>query len=323
MSRARCGIAFDLDGVFWRSPNVFPFSKPTLAKVIEKKIPFCFLTNGGGYPESVKMQHINDRLQMDLSYSRLIQCHTPLREHLSHIANESILVSGNRDIYKVAIEYGFTNAISTGEVISAHPDTFPFQSLHKLKELDESRKENPNLLNYDPSNISAVCILHEGDCWGSEFQVILDALVYGQKSEECDHPPFYFTNADLEWTTSYKYPRFAQGVYVGMIMDTYERLTGKELKAVQFGKPSKETFDYAENVLMAEANKLGYNEIEQVYMIGDNPAGDIVGGNNKGWKTVLLKTGVYVEGKMNAQNPTVIQENVQDAVDWIIDQHSL
>lgn len=28
-------------------------------------------------------------------------------------------------------------------------------------------------------------------------------------------------------------------------------------------------------------------------MIGDNPASDIAGGNGKGWKTILVETGVF------------------------------
>eukprot|EP01084_Bolivina_argentea_P239087 401805_1 len=321
--RARCAIAFDLDGVLWRSPNVFPFSKPTLNKVIEKQIPFVFLTNSGGYPERIKMQHINQQLKMEIDYSHLILSHTPLKQHLNHIKNDCILVSGNRDIYDVAIEYGFNNAISAGEIISAHPYTFPFPSSHKQIELDESRKNNPNILEFDPTNISAVAILNDGHCWGSELQIMIDALIYGKKVNGNDHPLFYYTNADLLWTTQYKYPRFAQGIYVGIVEDTFKRLTGKELNGIQFGKPAIETFNYAENVLINEANKLGYNDIDEVYMIGDNPDGDIIGGNNKGWKTILVKSGVYQDGKMDPQNPFIIHENAQEAVDWIIDQHSL
>jgi ribonucleotide monophosphatase NagD (HAD superfamily) len=28
-------------------------------------------------------------------------------------------------------------------------------------------------------------------------------------------------------------------------------------------------------------------------MIGDNPAGDIIGANEFGWKSILVRTGVY------------------------------
>ena len=54
MSRAAAGIAFDLDGVFWRVPNVFPWSRATVMKCIDRKIPFVFLTNSMMLPASLK-----------------------------------------------------------------------------------------------------------------------------------------------------------------------------------------------------------------------------------------------------------------------------
>ena len=49
-----------------------------------------------------------------------------------------------------------------------------------------------------------------------------------------------------------------------------------EYKAL--GKPSKETFEFAEDALREQAAERGI-EITNFYMIGDNPAGDIVGAN--------------------------------------------
>ena len=261
---------------------------------------------------------------------------------MEHLKNEDILVTGNRDIHHVAVEYGWTKAVTTGEVVTAHPTVWPYDCGHKLLPLDESRRDHPNIINYDPTNISAVAVLMDGHCWGSELQVMMDVLMFGKKMDGHDHPPFYYTGNDLQWITEYKYMRIGQGVYVNMVMDTYQRLTGKTLNAVQFGKPTKATFDYAETVLMNEAAKLGYDGIEEVYMVGDFPdtgteivgkheanlflmeliflCADIVGGNNKGWNTVLLKTGVYQDG-MDTANPTTIQENVQEGVDWICARH--
>lgn len=66
MSKARCGIAFDLDGVMWRLPHVFPFAKPSIEKVIQHKIPYVLLTNGGGSPENEKIKIVNQRLDMQV-----------------------------------------------------------------------------------------------------------------------------------------------------------------------------------------------------------------------------------------------------------------
>ena len=49
---------------------------------------------------------------------------------------------------------------------------------------------------------------------------------------------------------------------------------------------------------------------------------DIRGANNIGWKSVLLRSGVY-DGIMNSENPTTIQDNVSNAIDWIFKEHNI
>jgi HAD-hyrolase-like len=57
---------------------------------------------------------------------------------------------------------------------------------------------------------------------------------------------------------------------------------------------------------------------ENVYMVGDNPASDICGGNMYGWNTCLVKTGVFQadEGKNDEDNPASfgVFEDVLEAV---------
>lgn len=50
-------------------------------------------------------------------------------------------------------------------------------------------------------------------------------------------------------------------------------------------------------------------------MIGDNPLSDIDGANRYGWKSVLLRTGVYAGGEP-AKKPTMIADDVELAVEW-------
>jgi ribonucleotide monophosphatase NagD (HAD superfamily) len=51
------------------------------------------------------------------------------------------------------------------------------------------------------------------------------------------------------------------------------------------------------------------------YMLGDNPMSDIAGANAFGWKSALVRTGVYrdVEGPP-AHEPTFIVDDVEAAV---------
>jgi len=55
--------------------------------------------------------------------------------------------------------------------------------------------------------------------------------------------------------------------------------------------------------------------------IGDNPYADIAGANGYGWKSVLVKTGVFRPqgGENHHLHPaTAVVDHVEDAVRWII-----
>jgi ribonucleotide monophosphatase NagD (HAD superfamily) len=53
-------------------------------------------------------------------------------------------------------------------------------------------------------------------------------------------------------------------------------------------------------------------------MIGDNPAADIAGGNGKGWKTILVRTGVYQGIENDKEHPaTHIVNDMEEAVKLI------
>lgn len=55
-------------------------------------------------------------------------------------------------------------------------------------------------------------------------------------------------------------------------------------------------------------------------MVGDNPRSDIKGGNDYGWNTILVRTGVYRDGDF-VVDPSLpkpnfgIADNVQEAVE--------
>jgi len=77
-----------------------------------------------------------------------------------------------------------------------------------------------------------------------------------------------------------------------------------ELEYFYFGKPYELTSNYAENLLKSKALLLGY-ELGTIYMIGDNPKSDIKGTNDKGWVSILVKTGIFTgkDEPNDAENP--------------------
>ena len=61
-------------------------------------------------------------------------------------------------------------------------------------------------------------------------------------------------------------------------------------------------------------------------MVGDNPNSDIKGGNDYGWNTILLKSGVYKDGdfqmRPNLSKPNFgIFDNVWDGVNEALKKH--
>ena len=65
-------------------------------------------------------------------------------------------------------------------------------------------------------------------------------------------------------------------------------------------------------------------------MIGDNPKSDIAGGNASGFKTILVKTGVFrpdaatSENGNDRQNPaTYVVEDFKAAIDLIFEKEGL
>jgi ribonucleotide monophosphatase NagD (HAD superfamily) len=84
----------------------------------------------------------------------------------------------------------------------------------------------------------------------------------------------------------------------------YKAVTGVDLERVVYGKPELATYKYADEVLKAWMEEI-HNENrlpKNVYMIGDNPASDIIGGNMYGWNTCLVRTGVF-QGKEGENDP--------------------
>ena len=55
-------------------------------------------------------------------------------------------------------------------------------------------------------------------------------------------------------------------------------------------------------------------------MVGDSPDTDIIGGNENGFETFLVKTGNYKDG-MDPHNATYIVNDTYEAVNKVINLH--
>lgn len=90
-------------------------------------------------------------------------------------------------------------------------------------------------------------------------------------------------------------PRLAGAAFLECLDALFHRSTGGQpLEVRWYGKPSASTYRYAEQMLEAEASRLGLTlpVSTRLWGVGDNPAADIRGANNAGerWRSALVKT---------------------------------
>jgi ribonucleotide monophosphatase NagD (HAD superfamily) len=112
--------------------------------------------------------------------------------------------------------------------------------------------------------------------------------------------------------------------------------TGVTLQKTLIGKPSRETYIFAETRLQQHRKALvalshlaspsnvekEQDGLQRVYMVGDNPESDIRGANEyrspwgSDWFSVLVRSGVYNGVEEPAWVPRVVVGDVWDAVRW-------
>ncbi|EEB07243.1 hypothetical protein SJAG_02328 [Schizosaccharomyces japonicus yFS275] len=320
-------IAFDIDGVLLRGGDVIPGASESLRILNGEnkygiRVPYIFLTNGGGKSEEYRCNDLSQKLGIPVSTSQFIQSHTPMRMYAEKYKTVFV-VGGHLDSCRqVALEYGFKDPVIPLDVIASSPSIAPF---HTLTE-EETAVARPR--DFSKLNIEAIFVFADSRAWASDMQVILELLTsengrFGTRSSDYEHQiPIFFSNPDVIWATQYSLPRFGMGALRKCIEVLYEDVThGHKLHCIQLGKPYATTYDYAMSVLSQW--RWVHNHTRKpprnVYMVGDNPESDIKGANEHGWKSVLVRSGVfqpsYPGDKANAD---YVCDNVLEAVRFII-----
>lgn len=354
--KSTIAFAFDIDGVLVKGKDPLPEAAETLRLLQKLKIPYIFLTNGGGLTEKDHAAKVSSRLDVDIDPDQFVQSHSPFHDLVPLYHNRRILVIGGEgdQIRHVAEAYGFNDVITSSDLFvewkTLHPFpevTAPHHSAHGRRTPDLRTKE-----------IAAILVWSSSRDWCIDLQVMHDLLlssggVFGNKSAKAgdvtlpnngylqdNQPKLYFSNPDFEWVTEYHQPRFAQGAIRECLEGLWRYSTKGEAKLeyTSIGKPSEATFMYGERMLKAFHEKMCRSQavddgnsgsptaIRTVYMIGDNPDSDIVGANKYRsrmgavWKSVLVETGVYQAGTKPNHQPTYHAKNVADAVRLVLDK---
>ncbi|KIM78996.1 hypothetical protein PILCRDRAFT_823860 [Piloderma croceum F 1598] len=323
-------FAFDIDGVLLRGDKVIPQARRALA-ILEgdnsyrTKIPYILVTNGGGMSEEMRCHKLSKMLDFEIKTSQLIQAHTILKSVVQKYANSPVLVVGGKyDVLrKVAEGYGFKHAYTTLDVHAWNSSVWPFHTLSP--EERASTKE----VDFSRTPISAIFIFHDPRNWSLDTQIICDILqsggiIGGPHLAPSDRKPIelVFCNPDLIWKSDFDRPRLGQGAFKASFLAVYKELTGSTYPYLQYGKPTAETYRFAERVLTDRIQELyGVRRLPSVYMIGDNPESDIAGANVARWNSVLVHTGVYEPTRgPPTHEPTHEASDVEQAVKWAMDR---
>eukprot|EP00825_Cyclidium_porcatum_P052207 TRINITY_DN9818_c0_g1_i3.p1 TRINITY_DN9818_c0_g1~~TRINITY_DN9818_c0_g1_i3.p1 ORF type:complete len:159 (+),score=51.96 TRINITY_DN9818_c0_g1_i3:95-571(+) len=107
----------------------------------------------------------------------------------------------------------------------------------------------------------------------------------------------------------------AQGSFNVVLQNTAKTLYDIDLQINRYGKPYDAAFQY----MKKKAQELTNLEISNYYLIGDNPQSDILGANNNGFDSILVKTGVYQSDQNCSEIPgKYFVEDITAAVNLIL-----
>jgi HAD superfamily hydrolase (TIGR01456 family) len=324
-------FAFDIDGVLIKGGEVIPEAIQAM-KVLNGdnefgvKVPYIFVTNGGGKTEEERCIQLSNQLKLEVSPGQFICGHTPMREMAQRYKTVLVVGGEGEKCRQVAEGYGFQDVITPGDIIKDNTATTPFRKLTE-DEVSNSRKRN-----YGEIPIEAVFVFADSRDWAGDQQIILDLCMskgglLGTRSETFQEgPPVYFAHNDVIWATSHSYSRIGMGALRASLEAMFKAITGSELKTIAFGKPQVGTFEFATRLLKQwRKDTHGINRPpDTVYFVGDTPESDIRGTNEfdesgkaeTNWHSILVRTGVFQPGTRPAYMPKMTVDTVLEAVKY-------
>ncbi|KAL2486615.1 hydrolase family protein/HAD-superfamily protein [Abeliophyllum distichum] len=336
---ASFGIAFDIDGVILRGNIPIGGSSRALKRLYDDsgnlRIPYVFLTNGGGVPESKRAAELTKLLGVNILASQVIQGHSPFKQLVQRFENELIIAVGKGEPATVMSEYGFKNVLSVDEYASYFENIDPLaQYKNWTKQLTGNRNSSSREMDTidDPCSqrVKAVFIVSDSVDWSRDIQVLCDILSTGglPGREIASQPPLYLANDDLSYQGLFPTERLGMGAFRIALESIFNRIHPNVLKYTSYGKPNPTAFRNAENVLMqvvpshsSHPENRGQHTFKTLYMIGDNPSVDINGARQAGlhWFSILTRTGVFKGEKNHANHPAdLVVDNVEQAVAYIL-----
>lgn len=282
-----------------------------------------------------------------LTENQIILAHSPFKK-FNHFKNNLIICTGILKIKEIMKSYGFNKFITVEEFFLIFPNHLP----HFLRKFDQQKREEAileveNRLNfkleedfrykdtivnnygskfqkvYKPFKIDKVFILTDVSNWESNIQILSDILISksgipGTISDKQEIELFVAAN-DLVYKGDFNINRLGLGSFNRSLTHIFKQQYNIDLKMNIVGKPNKLIFDFAKETLFKFTNTC---ENTDLYMVGDNPEVDIKGGKESGFKTCLVKTGVWNGSENHLKYPADYFVNcVQEGVNSILKEN--
>jgi HAD superfamily hydrolase (TIGR01456 family) len=317
-------VAIDIDGVLYRGSEVLPNAVAAVKTLQQRNIPMLFLTNGGGQTEGKRAELLTSRLSLEedghaIPEQHMFLAHTPMNPTLNPnmvpLTDKHVVVLG-RNGKSVLKNYGFTNVTSIADFLVQHPCLLPSNE----PAATTSRRGTPQ-------PVDAIFGIMGSEVWDRDLQLCCDILRsdgnVGTLSPT-QKVPIYLSCPDFEYVTEFPVPRFGAGVFPIVLRHIFKKLTGRKLEMKIFGKPHRDTYDLAEQRLSAIAADMGYDGIDTIYGIGDNPESDIKGANGASdrWSSILVRSGVFIGDSNDELNPAdKVVADIGEALTYILSEN--
>ena len=329
--RRALGFVFDIDGVLLRGKVALPSATASLQRLGRARVPYIFLTNGGGETEKSKAASLSRLLGVPVHEEQLVLSHTPMKPLCADLADRRVLLLGCRDVRAVAASYGLQSVVTPEDLLAADEHVYPFL-----------KASSPRALGKE--TFAAVLCFHDPNSWGLELQCTLDVLRGGGDGTK-QVVPMFASNGDLTFAGAHAVPRLAAGSFHVALQALWQATVSTDpLEITMFGKPTAATFSFARTQLsrwasFADAHNVhadiaagavanvapshagvshtAATAFEKIIMVGDNPLADIRGANSAGapWVSVLVRSGMWKGALNDEENPAqVVVGGVADAV---------
>ncbi len=334
------GIVFDIDGVLMHDWHAIGKSDEALQRVKNAlRLPFVFVTNGGGVPEAAKQASLQQLLGIDVLLEQVILCHTPFRAQLEALQpHQRVLAVGLtcERARACARAYGVPEAqiVTVVEIATACPElVVPEKRTPEQKSSFERRRALGHERTWPFGVVSHVLIFEEPADWQIGIQLICDIAnsptgnpyAPREPADETQYVSVLLSNPDISYRGTHSEPRLTCGAFGLALRALFERLTHRPLLMTHTGKPEAPLFRWALRML-EQQRPAGAAPLTRIYVVGDNVFSDISGAvtmrteGDARWRGLLVRTGNFrgTDEQGRAAGAFQVCDDVSAAVDAIV-----